>query len=166
MAIRRKIIVYTDGSAVANPKSEKCGLGGFGVYIKIEEGGSVVKELFFKEGWSNTKTGRMEVRAIITALQKVEDKLSHVFLYTDSEYALKCVTEQRLWTWEKRNWEGIANVDLMKIYLHEYKKFRYRPIFQHIKGHQDSDEENVIGNCIADRLANYKEQTSYKIDIV
>lgn len=163
--IFRKIIVYTDGSAVANPKSDKCGLGGCGVYIKIEEGGIIVKELMFHEGFSNTKTGRMELRAIITALQKIEDKLSHVFLYSDSEYALKCVTDQRLWFWEKKSWVGVKNIDLMKVYLEEYRKFRYKPVFQHIKGHQKTDDENVIGNCIADALADYRQFKSYKIDV-
>lgn len=165
MITRRKIIVYTDGSAVANPKSSNCGLGGFGIYIRIEQSEVVVKELFFSEGWSHTKTGRMEVKAIITAFQKIEDKLSHVFLYSDSEYALKCVTDRRLWIWEKRDWKGIANPDLMKVYLEEYRKFRYHPIMQHVRGHQDSDEENVIGNCIADRLADYKVQKSYRRDL-
>lgn len=162
---KTKIVAYTDGSAVANPKSDKCGLGGYGVYIKIEEGGLIVKELFFHEGYSNTKTGRMELRAMIICLQKVTNKLAHLFIYSDSMYVVQSVREGWLWNWEKNGWKGIANADLMQMYLEEYRKFRYKPIIQHIKGHQKGDEENVIGNCIADLLADYKQFKTYKEDI-
>lgn len=162
---KTKIIAYTDGSAVANPKSDKCGLGGYGVYIKIEENGITVKELFFHEGYSNTKTGRMELRAMITCLQKVINKLAHLYIYSDSMYVVNCVNQGWLWNWEKNGWKGISNSDLTKVYLEEFRKFRYKPIIQHVKGHQKSNDENAVGNNIADLLADYHQFKTYKEDI-
>ena len=162
---KRKVIIYTDGSAVSNKNCESYGLGGYGIYIRIEQDDRLIKELFFREGFSNTKTGRMELKAIIEAFKKVKDKLCQVFLYSDSEYALRSVNDGRLWVWEKLDWKNIANPDLMQEYLMEYRKFRYKPIMKHIKGHQTGDDENIIGNNIADALANYKTQKNFKRDL-
>jgi len=162
---KRRIIVYTDGSANAKEGHVGYRLGGFGVYIKIFDEGQELKELFFNGGWSNTKTGRMELRAIITAFQKITDKMAQVFLYSDSMYAVNCVNENWLWQWEKNKWAGVANLDLMKIYLEEFRKFRYRPIISHIKGHTKNTDENSLGNAIADLLADYKQFTEYTPDL-
>lgn len=162
--MKRRFICYTDGSAVANKNSENYRLGGFGVYMKIEEDGVIVRELFFNGGFSNTKTGRMELTAAITALHKIKDKLSQVFIYSDSQYVTDCINLDRLWNWEKNNWQGLKNIDLLKRLFEEFKKFRRKPIFIHIKGHQKSDDDNVIGNNIADRLADYHQFKTYKKD--
>lgn len=162
---KRKIIVYTDGSANAKEGHPGYMLGGFGIYMKIIDNDKLIKEIFFHEGWSHTKTGRMELRAIITSLNKITDKLAQVFIYSDSQYAVNCVNQNWLWNWEKNRWAGVANIDLMKIYLEEFRKFRYRPIITHIKGHTKNEDENSIGNAIADALADYKQFKTHKQDL-
>lgn len=150
------VIAYTDGSAIV--KGEK--LGGFGIYIIDEEG----EEYFFSEGYRNTKTGRMELRAIITTLKKVA-KDKRLTIYSDSMYCVNCVNERWLWKWERNLWMNIKNVDLVKQYLEEYRKFQFPPKLVHIKGHTKKDDKHSLGNAIVDLLADYKNHKIYKNDI-
>ena len=151
------ITAYTDGSAIVS--GEK--LGGFGVYI-IDENG---QEYFFSEGYRNTKTGRMELMAVITALQKV-DKSKRLTIYSDSMYCVNCVEANWLWKWRRRLWMDIKNVDLVKKYLEEYEKFKFPPKLVHIKGHTKNDDIHSLGNAIVDKLADYKTKIDYKIDML
>jgi len=151
-----KIIAYTDGSA--STKGEK--LGGFGVYIIDGE-----KEFFYSKGFSNTKTGRMELKAMITCLQKIEDKERQVEIHSDSEYVVLCINDRRLWKWKRLNWVGLKNVDLLLQYLEEYNKFKYHPKLFHVKGHTKNEDCHSYGNAVVDQLANYKIQTSYERDL-
>lgn len=150
------IIAYTDGSACV--KGEK--LGGFGVYIIDGQ-----KEFFYRKGFLNTKTGRMELRAMIFCLQQIQDKSKRVEIRSDSEYTVKCVSDGRLWRWKQTNWAGLKNVDLLKQYIEEIDKFRIRPKIIHIKGHTEKDDIHSLGNQICDELASYKTQLSYERDL-
>ena len=152
-----KIIAYTDGSATT--KNEK--LGGFGVYIIDGQ-----KEYFYRQGFSNTKTGRMELKAMIHCLQSIKDKTRRIEIHSDSEYVVKCITERRLWKWKRNLWVGIKNIELIIQYYEEYIKFFIPPKVQHIKGHTGFEDSDSLGNQIVDELANYKTQTSYERDIV
>ena len=155
---RNHITAYTDGSATT--KNEK--LGGFGVYV-IEEDGT---EHFYSEGWKNTKTGRMEVKGMIKCLQMITDKEALVHIYCDSEYVVKCVSDRRLWKWKRNLWMGIANPDLIIQYYEEYTKFKIGPKVCHIKGHTKNEDVHSLGNAIVDKLANFKNQTEYKQDLI
>lgn len=150
------IVAYTDGSAIVT--GEK--LGGYGVYIIDPQHG----EYFFSEGFKNTKTGRMELMAIITTLQKV-DNSQKLTIYSDSMYCVNCVNKKWLWKWKQSFWDGIKNVDLVKKYLEEYEKFYFPPKLIHIKGHTNKEDIHSLGNAIVDNLANYKNQKHYKLDL-
>ena len=152
-----KIVAYTDGSACV--KGEK--LGGFGVYIIDGE-----KEYCYKQGFKNTKTGRAELHGLICCLQKITVKEAIIDIYCDSEYVVKTISEKRLWKWKRIGWVGVKNVDLLIILLEEYTKFRIPPKLHHIKGHTKNEDIHSLGNAIVDQLASYKNQTSYKTDII
>jgi ribonuclease HI len=141
------IIVFTDGSA-----NHKNRLGGMGVYIIIKD----EIELFFNQGYSDTSVGRMELRAAITALQKILDKNSFVTLYSDSQYVVNCIKEGWINKWKRTNFRGLKNIDLLEILYHELLKFRLTPTFVHIKGHTKKEDPISLGNAIVDRLADYK----------
>ena len=142
------VTAFTDGSCYYKTK-----LGGYGVYIKNGE-----EETFFQKGFENTTISRMELRGVIVALQKIVDKNSLVKIYCDSEYVVKSITEMRLWYWEKIDWFGVKNSDLMKLFLCEISKFKFRPELIHVKGHQkDLSNDLVYGNNVADLLADYKQ---------
>lgn len=166
----KTIVAYTDGSAVVvGPRK---GHGGFGVYFPDLFG---VKKGYSK-GYENTKTGRMEIMALFYAIKAMplESKETMVLrVYSDSQYVVKTFTENRLQKWISNNWisygSNIKNVDLWKAVKRELDN---RPFLSlqmiHIKSHQvekEKDKEkktklmqdpNVIGNMMADRLADYK----------
>ena len=152
--MRKKIVAYTDGSA-----SVKSGLGGFGVYIV-----DGAKEYMFNGGYSNTKTGRMELRAAITCLQKIKDKRAIVEVHPDSMYVVNCVAAGWLRNWKRLGWIGKKNVDLLKIFYDELIKFEICPKYIHVKGHTGLEDEHSLGNAIADRLADLHQFKEYKID--
>lgn len=148
------LIAYTDGSAVTKYPY----LGGFGVYIKNNN-----KSIRICKGFSCTKTGRMELMAVIYCLKTVRNKNLRVTIYSDSQYVCNTCN---IWidSWERRMWSGLKNVDLLKQLLFELRKFSKRPELIHIKGHQDVIDEHTYGNSVADELASYKTQKSYEVD--
>ena len=152
-----KIVAYTDGSASwRDPK-----LGGYGVYIIDGD-----QEFCFHEGFKNTKVGRVELRGIITCLQKITDKDREIEIYCDSEYVTKCITNRRLWKWKRKCWVGIKNTDLVIQFYEEYSKFKIPPKVIHVKGHTKNDDIHSLGNAIADHLANYRQFEEYKQDLL
>ena len=168
-----KITAFTDGSAVASGKNK--GLGGFGAVICEGE-----KERYFSKGYSNTKTGRMEIMALLCVLNLVSDNVS-LLVYSDSQYVVNAFNKFWLKKWQKENWikstgEEVKNKDLWKkIQIQLDLKPNLRLIMQHIKGHQidkaqKSERANLLtdpiirGNAKADLLADYKRHKKYTKD--
>lgn len=151
------ISIYTDGSAVANTKYEHCGKGGFGIVFVVD--GEVKKTI--SEGYFPTKTGRMELKAVLRAL-KTLSKDQKAIIRSDSMYVVNCFNRNWLWNWNNEGWPArIKNQDILKLLLKEYKKFPNGNIkFKHIKGH-NGDEMNEL----ADNLASYKNFETFKKDL-
>lgn len=171
-------VAYTDGSAVV--RGEFKGRGGFGVYIQ-QEG---KKDRMFSLGFKHTKTGRMEVMALLWAIRAfpkhhLRDSKNSLYLtvYSDSEYVVKAFTEGRLKRWQQAGWRNtsgeVANQDLWAHVLGALGARIYLTLqMKHIRGHQidkaKTQEEkdllkqdpHVRGNLIADRLADYKRHTT------
>ena len=74
----KKIIIYTDGAAKGNP-----GNGGYGIVMKY---GTYRKE--FSEGFRKTTNNRMELLAVIIALEGVKKEQSVITVYSDSKYVV------------------------------------------------------------------------------
>lgn len=99
------IDIYTDGACSGNP-----GPGGWGSVLLW---GDHRREL--SGGDTNTTNNRMEMLAVIRALQALK-KPSAVRLFTDSVYVMKGITEW-LPQWKRRNWltaarQPVKNVEL------------------------------------------------------
>ena len=77
------IIVYTDGSSRGNP-----GPGGYGIVMQ-KFGSNYIKE--FSEGFRRTTNNRMELLAVIVALEKIKTENQYVHIYTDSKYVSNSV---------------------------------------------------------------------------
>ena len=86
-----EIIIYTDGSARGNP-----GPGGYGIVLKS---GKHRKEL--SEGFRRTTNNRMELLAVIVALEQLKFERSSVNVYTDSKYVADAVEKGWVFGWEK-----------------------------------------------------------------
>ena len=122
------IIIYTDGSAKGNP-----GNGGYGIVMMS---GSHRKEL--KQGFRLTTNNRMELLAVIIALESVKKEKSEIIIYSDSKYVVDSVEEKWVFGWEKKNFNGKKNPDLWIRFLSIYRKQKVS--FFWVKGHADNKE--------------------------
>ena len=96
--MRPDIIIYTDGSSRGNP-----GPGGYGIIIE-KYNSSYSKE--FSEGFRLTTNNRMELLAVIEALEKLKQDRQKVSIYTDSKYVVDAVEKGWLLNWEKKNFKS------------------------------------------------------------
>ncbi len=119
-----QLVIYTDGAARGNP-----GRGGYGVVMMF---GNKKKEL--SAGYRHTTNNRMELMAVIAALEALKKKNLSLTIYTDSQYIVNAITKRWLDTWIKTNFKGgKKNKDL---WLKFYALSRdYSIIFQWVKGH-------------------------------
>lgn len=117
------IRIYTDGAAQGNP-----GPGGYGTILRF---GAHEKEL--AEGFRLTTNNRMELLAVIVALEAVKKSGIPIKIITDSQYVSRAIDEGWLWNWVKKNFKGKANVDLWKRYIPLHKQFSPKLVW--IKGH-------------------------------
>ncbi len=131
-----KIIIYTDGAASGNP-----GPGGYGALLKS---GPHYKEL--SEGYRRTTNNRMELLAVIVALEALKFPGSQAEVYTDSRYVCDAVEKGWVFSWEKTNYAKKKNADLWKRFLVVFRKHKVK--FHWVKGHA-----NIPENERCDRLA-------------
>ena len=135
-----EVEIYTDGACRGNP-----GPGGWGAILIA---GKHRKELY--GGEPETTNNRMELMAVIEALRALK-RSCHIFLYTDSQYVKKGITEW-IHDWKRRGWKTAAkkpvkNADLWEI-LDEVQ-LRHDIDWRWVKGHAGHPE-----NERADELAN------------
>ncbi len=130
------VTIYTDGSAKGNP-----GPGGYGIVLIS---GKHRKEI--AEGYKLTTNNRMELLAVIVALESLKIPESHVTIYTDSRYVSDAVEKKWLFKWEKTNFKNKKNTDLWQRFLVAYRKHKVK--FVWVKGHASIPE-----NEVCDRLA-------------
>ncbi len=122
-----KVNVFTDGACSGNP-----GKGGYG--IVMEWVGRPYKKEFY-EGYKLTTNNRMELLAVIVALENLKKEGVEVMVYSDSKYVVDSVEKKWLFLWVKKGFKDKKNVDLWKRFLKVYKK--HKVSFTWIKGHND-----------------------------
>ena len=122
-----EIHIYTDGSALGNP-----GPGGYGIIIEWV-GKGYIKE--FSRGFKYTTNNRMELWAVIDALEKLKKKPMDVLVISDSKYVIEAVDKKWVFGWQKKNFKGKKNPDLWKRFLKIYLQHNVQ--FQWVKGHND-----------------------------
>jgi ribonuclease HI len=133
---RGEIVIYTDGAARGNP-----GPGGLGVVMIY---GTHRKEL--SEGYRLTTNNRMELLAVIRALEALKREDLSVKIYTDSRYVSDAVNQGWLLKWESKRFKKIKNPDLWQRFLELYRKYSIQCVW--VKGHASIPE-----NERCDRLA-------------
>ncbi len=136
MAHPPSITIYTDGSALGNP-----GPGGYGIVMMS---GKHRKEM--SQGYRLTTNNRMELLAVIVALESLKIPGSRVTIYTDSRYVADAVEKKWLFGWERNGFKKKKNPDLWQRFLLAYRK--HNVTFVWVKGHS-----NIPENDICDRLA-------------
>ena len=121
------ITIYTDGGCDPNP-----GPGGWGA-ILIQDDGT---EIELSDGAESTTNNRMEMSAVITALNHLT-KGHRVDLYVDSQYVKNGIT-QWIAGWQRKNWQTstgnpVKNQDLWQTLDSAVK--RHEITWHWVKGH-------------------------------
>ena len=126
-----KVVIYTDGSSRGNP-----GPGGYGALLMW---GQKAKEI--SEGFRKTTNNRMELLAVIKALNTLKKNDFPIHIYTDSKYVVESVEKKWLDNWIKTNFKGgKKNKDLWMQYHEIAKNFKIH--FHWVKGHADNPHNN------------------------
>lgn len=123
---RPQITIYTDGAARGNP-----GPGGYGIVLMS---GDYRKEI--SAGYKHTTNNRMELLAVIVALETLKIPGSDVTIYTDSKYVADAVTKGWVYDWVKKRFKDKKNPDLWLRFLEIYKKHIVK--FVWVKGHANN----------------------------
>lgn len=123
--MKPSITIYTDGAARGNP-----GPGGYGIVMLS---GQHRKEL--SGGYRYTTNNRMELMAVIVALEALKIEGSDVTVYTDSRYVADAVTKGWVFNWVAKRFKDKKNPDLWLRFLEIYKKHNVKFIW--VKGHND-----------------------------
>ncbi len=128
----KSVTAYTDGSCLGNP-----GTGGWGAVLTF---GPARREM--SGGYARTTNNRMEITAVIEALQALKEPCL-VELWTDSQYVAKAVRDGWLANWQRNGWKTAAkkpvkNRDLWMRLDTQLKRHDVR--FRWLKGHAGHPE--------------------------
>lgn len=143
-----KVTIHTDGAASGNP-----GPGGYGV---VMESGAHRKELW--GGYRRTTNNRMELMAVIVALEALKRPGLDVTIVSDSKYVVDAVEKGWVLDWERKGFAKKKNPDLWRRFLKVYRQ--HNVSFRWIRGHNGHPL-----NELCDRLAvAASQQSSLEVD--
>jgi ribonuclease HI len=131
MSDGHQLVVYTDGASRGNP-----GPGGYGAVLMW---GDKRKEL--SAGYRLTTNNRMELMAVIAALESLTKQNIPLTIFTDSQYVVNSIEKKWLDGWVKNDFKGgKKNKDLWLRYHKLSKNYMIR--LKWVKGHADNPFNN------------------------
>ena len=130
----KTVTIYTDGACSGNP-----GPGGWGAILEY-----MGHEKELSGGEQNTTNNRMELTAVIKALQALKEPCT-VELYSDSKYVLDALQKGWAVSWRKKGWiksdkKPALNPDLWEILLDLVEMHDVR--YHWVKGHASNPKNN------------------------
>lgn len=135
------IRIYTDGACKGNP-----GNGGWGALILLEK---EAIEIF--GGETETTNNRMELTAVIRALEKIQGQEGEIEVYTDSTYVQKGISEWII-NWKRNSWKSsskkpVKNQDLwIRLdQLKQQKIIEWKWVKGHA-GHPENERADILAN--------------------
>ena len=131
--------IYTDGACHSSTK-----IGGIGVVFT--KNNQIIYK--FNKKFTDTTNNRMEILAIIYALHAISKPIDIINIYSDSQYAIGCIT---------KNWSRKKNTDLWQLFDKVYNKAKTlcpNIQFNWVKGH-DINEFNNIADKLAVEASNF-----------
>lgn len=131
--------IFTDGACSGNQNQEN--IGGWGAVLEY---GDAKKELFGSE--INTTNNRMEMTALLAALNAIKKPAQTVEIFSDSAYLMECFREKWHEKWKLNGWKTTArkpveNKDLWEKLLQHLDSHDYR--FYRVKGHVDLNSKST-----------------------
>lgn len=136
--------IFTDGSCLGNP-----GKGGIGILLRYQG-----KEKRISQGYYLTTNNRMELLAVITALNALKEPCN-VHLHSDSQYMQNGI-QKWIFNWKKNNWKTSNNTPVKNqdLWIALDKAItRHQVEWQWVKGHS-GHKENEICDQLAKEGAN------------
>ena len=130
----KTVTIYTDGACSGNP-----GPGGWGAILEY-----MGHEKELSGGEKNTTNNRMELTAVIKAVQALKEPCT-VELYSDSKYVLDALQKGWAVSWRKKGWiksdkKPALNPDLWEILLNLVEQHDVR--YHWVKGHASNPKNN------------------------
>jgi len=125
---KKMIEIFTDGASSGNP-----GPGGYGVILRS---GKYYKEL--SEGFRKTTNNRMELLAVIKALEALKNPNQTVTIYSDSKYVIDAIEKRWVQNWLTKGFAGKKNKDLWLRYLDISRQHQVN--FVWVRGHNGHPE--------------------------
>jgi len=122
------IEIFTDGASSGNP-----GPGGYGAILRS---GQHYKEL--SEGFRKTTNNRMELLAVIKALEAIKKPGQQVMIYSDSKYVIDAIEKRWVNGWLAKGFKDKKNKDLWLRYLELAKLHNIK--FTWVRGHNGHPE--------------------------
>lgn len=117
------IEIFTDGACSGNP--------GPGGYAAILKSGSHYKEV--SGGFRKTTNNRMELLAVIKALELIKKQGQLITLYSDSKYIIDAIEKKWVYGWIKKGFKDKKNKDLWLQLMELFKLHQIRLVW--VKGH-------------------------------
>jgi ribonuclease HI len=124
------LYIYTDGSSRGNP-----GRGGYGIVMKWKQSRKEINA-----GYRLTTNNRMELIAVIIAIETCTREGLNIVVTTDSKYVVDAVEKKWVFGWKQKQFKGKKNKDLWLRFLVLNQKHRIK--FVWVKGHASHAENN------------------------
>ena len=154
----KTVEIYTDGACSGNP-----GPGGWGAVLRYE---NYQKEISGCE--SNTTNNRMEITALIKALQMLKEPCK-VKVCTDSKYVCDSISKGWALSWKKKGWKKsdgkpALNSDLWEQLLNLLEIHDIE--FTWVKGHAGHPENELCDTLATNAIKNLKKSQTDRKSVV
>jgi ribonuclease HI len=146
-----EVTIYTDGGCSGNP-----GPGGWAFVIRIPKD----HEILGSGGEANTTNNRMELRAVISALEEAERRApgSPLVVYTDSQY-VKNGMGSWIAAWKRNGWRTADKKSVKNRELWEELDSvaeRVKPKFVWVKGHAGVEDNERCDAMVQGEIAKFR----------
>lgn len=151
----KSINIYTDGACSGNQNDQN--IGGWGAVLEY---GTHQKELF--GGALNTTNNRMEMLALLHALNAITKENLTINVFSDSSYLMNCFREKWYENWKKNNWKTSKKTDVENRDLWEQLIpfiYRHHINFYRVKGHVNLKSKNTNRTALYNKFIEWNGDT-------
>ena len=150
--------IYTDGACSGNQNAEN--IGGWGAILEF---GDARKELYGSE--VNTTNNRMEMQALIAALEAIKRDNQNIRVFSDSSYLVECFRKGWYKEWRVNGWKTkarkpVENQDLWEKLLAHLDK--HTITFYRVKGHVNLNSKSIDPNKLYQQFVDWNGSSDRK----
>lgn len=149
MNTNKSIQIYSDGACSPNP--------GQGAFCSVLIYGEHRKEII--EKYKYTTNSRMELLAVVSALESLKVGGWNVTIYSDSKYVVDTIEKKWFLNWIKINFKDKKNRDLWERLINCYSQNNIKMVW--VKGHASNEMNNY---CDKVAVAKRQDKTEFLTD--